>query len=90
MSIIIGNLEPDSAEVVVEVDDSNEAADVADAGSDDDDSDEAKSDLNKDDDDSKEGRFRCLRETIEVILNYRHNQHLRLIERMNKRKSVIN
>lgn len=47
ISISIGNLEPDSAEVVVEVDDSKEA-DVADVDSDDDDSDEAKNDLNTD------------------------------------------
>lgn len=51
------NVEPDSAEVVVEIDDSKEA-EVADASDDDDDSDEAKSDLNTDDD-SKEGIRPC-------------------------------
>lgn len=49
---MFGKLEPDSAEVVVEVDDSKEK-DVAGAD-DDDDSDEAKNDLSTDDD-SKEG-----------------------------------
>lgn len=57
IGISIGNLEPDSAEVVVEVDDSKEA-DVADVDTDDDDSDEAQSDLNTDDD-SKEGIKLC-------------------------------
>lgn len=62
---VMVELEPDSAEVVVEVDDSNEKAsgedlaDVAVTDDDDDNSDEAKSDLNDndddDDDDSKEG-----------------------------------
>lgn len=51
-----GTLDSDSAEVVVEVDDSKEENDVASADDDDDDdSDEVKSDLNADDDDSKEG-----------------------------------
>lgn len=50
---LFDDLEPDSAEVVVEVDDSKEK-DVSDA--DDDASNEAKTDLNTDDDDdSKEG-----------------------------------
>lgn len=53
-----GNTEPDSAEVVVEIDDSKEA-EVADASADDDDSEEAKSDLNTDDD-SKEGMRPCI------------------------------
>lgn len=64
--IRFGNIEPDSAEVVVEIDDSKEEeAEVADANADDDDddSDEANSDLNTDDD-SKEGIRPCELERI--------------------------